>query len=117
MVASKIIFIVIAVVVTIMVGVVIAASLGTQDDVPETTDPESIHATSKTSDTVNGTSGTLAEPQDSASQTTVVDNGTSGTLTEPQDSASQTTEPPTRPAQSEEFEGGRHCGGQGHDKI
>ena len=74
MVASKIIFIVIAVVVTIMVGVVIAASLGTQDDVPEATDPESIHATSKTSDTVNGTSGTLAEPQDSVSQTTVVGN-------------------------------------------
>ena len=70
MVASKIIFIVIAVVVTIMVGVVIAASLGIQDDMSETTDPESIHATSKTSDTVNGTSGTLTEPQDSTSQTT-----------------------------------------------
>ena len=67
---SKIIFIVIAVVVAIMVGVVIAASLGIQDDMSETTDPESIHATSKTSDTVNGTSGTLAEPQDSVSQTT-----------------------------------------------
>ena len=118
---SKIIFIVIAVAVTIMVSVVIAALLGTQDDMPETTDPESIHATSKTSDTVNGTSGTLAEPQGNTSQITDVVNGTSGTLaepqgntsqttvvgnetsvtlTEPQDSVSQTTEPPT---QSEEF--------------
>ena len=121
---SKIIFIVIAVAVTIMVSVVIAALLGTQDDMPETTDPESIHATSKTSDTVNGTSGTLAEPQGNTSQITDVVNGTSGTLaepqgntsqttvvgnetsvtlTEPQDSVSQTTEPPTRPAQSEGF--------------
>ena len=100
MVASKIIFIVIAVVVTVMVGVVIAASLGTQDDMPETADPESIHATSKTSDTVNGTSDTLAEPQDSVSKTSDTVNGTSGTLAEPQDSVSQTTEPPT---QSEEF--------------
>ena len=69
-VTSKIIFIVIAVVVTVMVGVVIAASLGTQDDVPEEADPQPTHATSETPDTVNGTSGTLTEPQDSASQTT-----------------------------------------------
>ena len=100
MVASKIIFIVVAVVVTIMVGVVIAASLGTQGDMPETSDPQPTHTASETFGTVNGTSGTLAEPQDSASQTTVVGSGTSDTLTEPQDSISQTTEPP---AQSEEF--------------
>ena len=98
--ASKIIFIVVAVVVTIMVGVVIAASLGTQGDVPETSDPQPTHTASETLGTVNGTPGTLTEPQDSASQTTVVGSGTSGTLTEPQGSASQTTEPP---AQSEEF--------------
>ena len=67
---SKTVSVAVAVVVTVMVGVVIAASLGTQDDMPETTDPESIHATSKTSDTVNGTSDTLAEPQNSISQTT-----------------------------------------------
>ena len=67
---SKTVSVAVAVVVTVMVGVVIAASLGTQDDMPETTDPESIHATSKTSDTVNGTSDTLTEPQDSVSQTT-----------------------------------------------
>ena len=78
-VASKIIFIVIAVVVTVMVGVVIAASLDTQDDMSKATDPQPTHAPSETLDTVNGTSGTLAEPQ-------------AGT--------SQTTEPP---AQSEEF--------------
>ena len=101
MVASKIIFIVVAVVVTIMVGVVIAASLGTQGDMPETSDPQPTHTASETLGTVNGTSGTLAEPQDSASQTTVVGSGTSDTLTEPQDSISQTTEPPT---QLEEFE-------------
>ena len=100
-VASKIIFIVIAVVVTIMASVVIAASLGTQDDVYEEADPQPTHATSETLGTVNGTPGTLAEPQDSASQTTDVVNGTSGTLAEPQDSASQTTEPPAQP---EEFE-------------
>ena len=80
MVASKIIFIVIAVVVTIMVGVVTAASLDTQDDVPEAADPQPTHTTSETLGTVNGTSDTLAEQQDSISQT---------------------TEPP---AQSEEFE-------------
>ena len=89
---SKIIFIVIAVVVTIMASVVIATSLGTQDDVPEAADPQPTHTTSETLGTVNGTPGTLTEPQDSASQTTVVGNGTSGTLTEPQDSASQTTD-------------------------
>ena len=107
---SKIIFIMIAVVVTIMVSVVIAASLGTQDDVYEEADPQPTHTPSETlgtvngtPGTVNGTSGTLAEPQDSASQTTDVVNGTSGTLAEPQDSASQTTEPSTRPAQSEGF--------------
>ena len=119
--ASKIIFIVIAVVVTIMVSVVIAASLGTQDDVYEAADPQPTHATSetldtvngtsdilaepqdsvsKTSDTVNGTSDTLAEPQDSVSKTSDTVNGTSDTLAEPQDSTSQATEPPT---QSEEF--------------
>ena len=98
---SKIIFTVIASVVTVMVGVVIAASLGTQDDMPETPDPQPIHVPSETLDTVNGTSGTLAEPQDSASQITNVVNGTPGTLTEPQGNTSQTTEPPT---QSEEFE-------------
>ena len=100
---SKIIFIVVAVVVTIMVSVVIAASLGTQDDVYEEADPQPTHTPSETRDTVNGTPGTPAEPQDSASQTTVVVNGTSDTLTEPQDIASQTTEPPTQPAQPEEF--------------
>ena len=69
-VTSKIIFIVIAVVVTVMVGVVIAASLGTQDDVPEAADPQPTHTASETPGTVNGTSGTPAESQDSASQTT-----------------------------------------------
>ena len=68
--ASKIIFIVIAVVVTVMVGAVIAASLGTQDDVPEEADPQPTHTASETPGTVNGTSGTPAESQDSASQTT-----------------------------------------------
>ena len=82
-VASKIISIAIAVVVAIMVGVVIATSLGTQDDVPEATEPESIHAPSETSDTVNETSVTLVEPQGSTSQI---------------------TESPISPAQSEEFE-------------
>ena len=67
---SKIIFIVIAVVVTVMVGVVIAASLGTQDDVPEAADPQPTHVPSETLGTVNGTPATLTEPQDSASQTT-----------------------------------------------
>ena len=81
--ASKTISVAVAVVVTIMVGVAIVASLDTQDDVPETPDPQPIHTPSETLGTVNGTSGTLAEPQDSASQT---------------------TEPPTRPAQPEEFE-------------
>ena len=100
---SKIIFIVVAVVVTIMVSVVIAASLGTQDDVSEAADPQPTHTPSETRDTVNGTPGTPAEPQDSASQTTVVVNGTSDTLTEPQDIASQTMEPPAQPAQPEEF--------------
>ena len=69
-VTSKIIFIVIAVVVTILVGVVIAASLGTQDDVSEAADPQPTHTTSETLGTVNGTSDTLTEPQDSTSQTT-----------------------------------------------
>ena len=69
-VTSKIISITVAVVVTIMVGVVIAASLGTQDNVSEATDPQPTHTTSETLGTVNGTSGTLTEPQDSTSQTT-----------------------------------------------
>ena len=98
---SKITSVAVAAVVAIMVGVVIAASLGTQDDVHEEADPQPTHTPSETLGTVNGTPGTLAEPQDSASQTTDVDNGTSGTLTEPQDSTSQTTEPPAQP---EEFE-------------
>ena len=101
MVASKIIFIVIAVVVTIMVSVVIVASLGTQDDMPETSDLQPIRVPSETLGTVNRTSDTLTEPQDSVSKTSDTVNGTSGTLAEPQDSVSQTTEPP---AQSEEFE-------------
>ena len=42
-VTSKTIVAVVAVVVTIMVGVVIAVSLGTQDDVPETSDPQPTH--------------------------------------------------------------------------
>ena len=92
------------VVVTIMVGVVIATSLGTQDDVYEEADPQPTHTPSETLGTINGTSDTLTEPQDSASQATVVDNGTSGTLAEPQGNTSQTTESPTRPAQPEEFE-------------
>ena len=70
MVASKIIFIVIAVVVTIMVGVVIAASLDTQGDVPEAADPKPTRVPSETLGTVNGTSDTLTEPQGSASQAT-----------------------------------------------
>ena len=98
---SKITFVAVASVVTVMVGVVIAASLGTQDDVSEATEPESIHAPSETPDTDNGTSGTLAEPQGNTSQTTVVGNETSDTLAEPQGNTSQTTEPP---AQSDEFE-------------
>ena len=98
---SKITFVAVASVGTVMVGVVIAASLGTQDDVSEATEPESIHAPSETSDTDNGTSGTLAEPQGNTSQTTVVGNETSDTLAEPQGNTSQTTEPP---AQSDEFE-------------
>ena len=101
---SKITSVAVTVVVAIIVGAVIATSLGTQDDVPQTPDPQPIHVPSETPDTVNGTSGTLTELQDSASQTTVVGNGTSGTLTEPQDSVSQTTEPPTWQAPSEEFE-------------
>ena len=103
-VASKITSVAVAVVVTIIVGVVIAASLGTQDDVPQTPDPQPIHAPSEIPDTVNGTSVTLVEPQDGASQTTDVGNGTPDTLTEPQESAPQTMEPQTRPAPSEEFE-------------
>ena len=74
-VASKITSVAVAVVVTIIVGVVIAASLGTQDDVPQTPDPQPIHAPSEIPDTVNGTSVTLVEPQDGASQTTDVGNG------------------------------------------
>ena len=70
MVASKIIFIVIAVVVTIMVGVVVAASLDTQGDVPEAADPKPTRVPSETLGTVNGTSDTLTEPQGSASQAT-----------------------------------------------
>ena len=69
-VTSKTIVAAVAVVITIMVGVVIAASLGTQDDVPETSDPQPTHVTSETPGTVNGTSGTLAEPQGNTSQTT-----------------------------------------------
>ena len=53
----KIIFV--AVVVTVMVGVVIAAPLGTQDETP---DPQPLHTQSETPDTVNGTSVTLIEP-------------------------------------------------------
>ena len=79
---SKITSVAVTVVVTIMVSVVIAASLGTQDDMPKTPDPQSTHAPSETPNTVNGTPGTL---------------------TEPQDSASQTMEPPTWQAPSEEF--------------
>ena len=67
---SKIIFIVIAAVVTVMVSAVIAASLGTQDDVPEAADPKPTRVPSETLGTVNGTSDTLTEPQGSASQTT-----------------------------------------------
>ena len=77
---SKTISVAVATVVTVMVGVVIAASLGTQGNMPETSDPQPTHTASETFGTVNGTSATLVEPQDSASQT---------------------TEPPT---QSEEFE-------------
>ena len=94
----------VAAVVTVMVGVVIAASLGTQDDMPETPDLQPIRAPSETPETVNGTSVTLVEPQDGASQTTDVGNGTPDTLTEPQESAPQTMEPQARPAPSEEFE-------------
>ena len=67
---SKIIFIVIAAVVTVMVSAVIAASLGTQGDVPEAADPKPTRVPSETLGTVNGTSDTLTEPQGSASQTT-----------------------------------------------
>ena len=80
---SKTVSVAVAVVVTVMVGAVIAASLGTQDDVPEAADPQPTRVPSETLGTVNGTPATL---------------------TEPQDSASQATEPPTQPAQSEEFE-------------
>ena len=69
-VTSKIIFIVIAAVVTVMVSAVIAASLGTQGDVPEAADPKPTRVPSETLGTVNGTSDTLTEPQGSASQTT-----------------------------------------------
>ena len=101
---SKITSVAVASVVAIIVGAVIAVSLGTQDDMPQTPDLQPIHVPSETPNTVNGTSGTLTELQDSASQTTDVGNETSGTLTEPQDSVSQTTEPPTWQAPSEEFE-------------
>ena len=69
-VTSKTIVAAVAVVITIMVGVVIAASLDTQDDVSEEADPQPTHTTSETLGTVNGTSDTLTEPQDSTSQTT-----------------------------------------------
>ena len=42
-VTSKTIVAAVAVVITIMVGVVIAASLGTQDDVPETSEANTCH--------------------------------------------------------------------------
>ena len=77
---SKIIFIAVAVAVTVMVGAVIAASFDTQGDVSEAVDPQPTRVPSETLGTVNETSNTPAEPQDSASQA---------------------TEPP---AQSEEFE-------------
>ena len=67
---SKIIFIAVAVAVTVMVGAVIAASFDTQGDVSEAVDPQPTHVTSETPGTVNGTSNTPAEPQDSASQAT-----------------------------------------------
>ena len=82
-VVSKTVSVAAAVVVTIMISVVIAASLGTQDDMPPTPDLQPPHAPSETPGTVNGTSDTL---------------------TEPQDSASQTTEPPISPAPLKEFE-------------
>ena len=78
--ASKTASVAATVVVTIMVGVVIAASLDTQGDVPEAADPQPTRVPSETLGTVNETSNTPVEPQDSASQA---------------------TEPP---AQSEEFE-------------
>ena len=98
---SKTISVAVATVVTVMVGVVIAISLGTQDDVHEEADPQPTHTPSETLGTANETSVTLVEPQGNTSQTTVVGNETSDTLTEPQGSASQTTEPQT---QSDEFE-------------